>query len=199
MEVQAPNVRFAEILHGDDLRIVALRELGTAERWLELANLNGLRHPFIAASASDGVLAYGDLIQIPAPVSTISANNDAAGVFGVDLLVVGGNLDVGDAGDFDLAPGVACLVQALRHRIVVDKRELAFHPEFGCYVRSLLGKTNGPTAGQLAAFYVKSALLEDERVDAVPTCTAEVVGDQIRVTAVVTPISGRPVDLALVI
>lgn len=199
MEVQAPNVRFAEIQYGDDLRIVALRELGTAERWLELANLNGLRHPYIASSPSDGVLSYGDLIQVPAPVSSVSANNDAAGVFGVDLMVVNGNLMIADSGDLDVVSGVSCLVQALRHHITVDKRELAFHPEFGCYVRSILGRSNGPTAGQLAAFYVKSALLEDSRVDAVPVCESEIVGDQIRVTATVNPIVGRPVDLALVV
>lgn len=199
MEVQAPGVRYAEIQYGDDLRIVALRELGTAERWLEVANLNGLRYPYIADVASDGVLAYGDLVQIPSPVSSISANNDPAGVYGVDLLVTSGNLTVDDMGDFNLVSGVPCLVQALRHHVTVDKKELAFHPEFGCYVRSVLGRSNGPTAGQLAAFYVKSALLEDERVDAVQSCDAEVVGDQIRVTAVVNPITGRPVDIALVV
>lgn len=199
MEVQAPNIRFAEIQYGDDMRMIALRELGTAERWLEIANLNGLRHPYISLEAADGILAYGDMIQIPAPVSTVSANNDPVGVFGVDLMVRNGNLVISDFGDFDVVEGVPCLVQALRHHIVVDKKELAFHPEFGCYVRSVLGRKNGPTAGQLAAFYVKSALLEDARVDAVPSCVAEVVGDQIRVTATVNPITGRPVDLAVVV
>lgn len=199
MEVQAPNIRFAEIRYGDDLRVISLRELGTAERWLEIANLNGLRHPYIASSASDGVLAYGDMIQIPSPVSTVSANNDPVGVFGVDILVRGGNLAVSESGDLEIVAGVPCLVQALRHHVSVDKRELAFHPEYGCYVRSILGRSNGPTAGQLAAFYVKSALMEDSRVDAVPSCVAEVVGDQIRVTATVNPITGRPVDLALVV
>lgn len=199
MEVQAPNIRFAEIRYGDDLRVISLRELGTAERWLEIANLNGLRHPYIASSASDGVLSYGDMIQIPSPVSTVSANNDPVGVFGVDILVRGGNLAVTENGDLEVVAGVQCLVQALRHHVSVDKRELAFHPEYGCYVRSLLGRSNGPTAGQLAAFYVKSALMEDSRVDAVPSCVAEVVGDQIRVTATVNPITGRPVDLALVV
>lgn len=198
MEVQAPNVRYTEIRYGDDLRTISLRELGTAERWLEIANLNALRHPYIAEVASSGILAYGDLIQVPAPVSEIIASVDPAGVFESDLLVYGGKLSVSN-GDFVLVEGLGNLVQALRHHIVVDKRELAFHPEFGCYVRSLLGVANGAAAGSLAAFYVKSALLEDERVQEVQSCVAEVSGDQIFVTATVAPITGRPVDMTLVV
>lgn len=192
------GVRFAEVHQGDDLRMVALRELGTAERWLELVTLNALRPPYIAAVASPGVLAYGDLIQVPSSSSMISASDDPVGVFGSDLLVRDGRLVASD-GDLVLVQGVPNLSQALRRHVAVEKAELAFHPEFGCHVRSILGRMNGVTAGQLAAFYVKSALLEDERVDSVPSCDAEVVGDQIRVTATVTPISGRPVDMTLVV
>jgi len=54
-------------------------------------------------------------------------------------------------------------------------------------------------AGQLAAFYVKSALIEDSRVDYVSACTATVIGDVINVSATVVPISGKPIDLLLVI
>ena len=62
-----------------------------------------------------------------------------------------------------------------------------------------MGAMNGPIAGQLAAFYVKSALIEDSRVDYVSSCTATVIGDVINVNATVVPISGKPVDLLLVI
>lgn len=194
----APNVRYVEIRYGDDLRRIALREMGNASKWLDLVVLNDLRPPYIAEEASVGVLAYGDQIMLPSPVSTLSASTDPAGVYGVDLLVSGKKLRVVD-GDFSVVSGLPNLWQALVHHITVEKRELAFHPSFGCYVRSLLGKVNGPTAAQLAAFYVKSAILEDSRVASVPSCDAVVLGDQIRVTANVQPISGKPVELKVVL
>lgn len=194
----APNVRYVEIRYGDDLRRIALREMGNASKWLDLVVLNDLRPPYIAEEASAGVLAYGDQIMLPSPVSTLSASTDPSGVYGVDLLVSGKKLRVVD-GDFSVVSGLPNLWQALVHHITVEKRELAFHPSFGCYVRSLLGKVNGPTAAQLAAFYVKSAILEDSRVASVPSCDAVVLGDQIRVTANVQPISGKPVELKVVL
>lgn len=197
-EVPAPNVRYAEVLYGDDLRKIALRELGDASAWLDLVVTNGLRPPYIDRVASFGVLAYGDQIAIPAAVSTISADTDAAAVYGTDILLFNRRLGVED-GDLAVVSGVPNLRQALTLHITVNKRELMFHPEFGCYVRTLIGKVNGPTAGQLAAFYVKSALLEDERVDSVASCVAEVVGDQIKVDAKVVPITGKPVDLGVLL
>lgn len=197
-EDYAPNVRYAEVAYGDDLRAIALRELGDASYWLDLIVLNGLRPPYIAASASSGVLAYGDQIAIPSPSSLVSADTDPAYVYGADLLVQNRRLVV-DGGDLMLVSGVANLTQALSHHIITEKQELAFHPEFGCWVRSMIGNGNSPSSSQLAAFYVKSALLEDERVDTVPYCSAVVLGDQIKVNATVVPITGKPLDLQLVV
>lgn len=194
----APNVRYAEVRYGDDLRRIALRELGNASKWLDLVVLNGLKPPYIADAAALGVLAYGDQIKIPSPASTVSAAIDAAYVYGIDVLVAHKKLGV-ENGDLAVVSGVANLSQALSHRVVVEKRELAFHPAYGCHVRSLLGRVNGPSAAQLAAFYVKSSLLEDARVSDVPSCVAEVVGDQILVNANVQPITGKAVELKLVV
>ena len=196
--IDAPNVRYVDVRYGDDLRRIALRELGSASKWLDLVALNELRPPYIAEEAAAGVLAYGDQIMLPSPVSTISANTDPAGVYGVDMLVSSKKLRI-ENGDFAVVSGVPNLTQALVHHVMVEKRELAFHPSYGCYVRSLIGKVNGPTAAQLAAFYVKSAILEDSRVASVPSCDADVLGDQIRVTANVQPISGKPVELKVVL
>lgn len=197
---EAPGVRLAETRHGDTLQRIALRELGDAGRWVELAELNGLRPPYItdAALARAGVLAYGASIKIPAPASIISASAEPRTVYGADLRLARGALGV-QFGDLEILEGVPNFVQALQHRIVVGKRELGFHPEYGCHVRTLIGASNGPVSARLAAFYVRSALLEDERVDAVPSCVAEVLGDQIRVTATVVPVSGIPAELVLVV
>ena len=194
----APNVRYVEVRHGDDLRRIALREMGDAAKWLDLVVLNELRPPYIAAEPSVGVLAYGDQIMVPSASSYVEASANPDEVFSIDVRVNRGDLEAED-GDFALISGVANLTQALSHGVTVEKRELAFHPTYGCHVRSLLGRMNGASAGQLAAFYVKSALLEDERVQSVPSCTAQVVGDQIFVTANVLPVSGKRVDLKLVV
>ena len=41
----APNIRHAEVHHGDTLQRISLRELGDASRWVELVLLNELRPP----------------------------------------------------------------------------------------------------------------------------------------------------------
>lgn len=195
----APPVRYAEIQFGDTLQAIALRELGDAALWLDLVVLNNLRPPYIADKPDAGVLSFGEIISVPAGVSSIDASASPADLYGTDVVVAtDGSLPV-SSGDFELVAGVPNLRAALARRIVVEKRELAFHPEFGCYVRRILGRVNGPAAGYLAAFYVKSALLEDSRVREVPRCVAEVLGDRISVDAAVLPITGEQTDLRVVI
>jgi hypothetical protein len=196
--VNAPTVRYAEIHHSDTIKRIALRELGAASKWVSLVILNELKPPYIAETASAGVLGYGDLIKIPSSSSYVNANADPVAVFGADILLDRGKLLIDD-GDLVRVLGVKNFTQALTLHINVNKRELAFHPKFGCFIRSVIGNVNGPTAGQLAALYVKSALLEDKRVSSVPSCKATVLGDQISVNATVKPISGKPVDFNMVI
>lgn len=194
----APNVRYAEIHHGDTIKRIALRELGDASKWVSLVILNELKPPYIAETASAGVLGFGDAVKIPSSSSYVDSNTNPVAVFGADVLLDRGKLRV-DGGDLSVVSGIKNFTQAMALHIDVRKRELAFHPEFGCFIRSVVGNVNGPTAGQLAALYVKSALLEDSRVDSVPSCTASVLGDQISVSAVVQPISGKPIDFKMVI
>lgn len=194
----APNVRYVDIQYGDDLRKISLRELGTADKWVDLVLLNDLKPPYIAEVASSGVLAYGDRISVPAAAATISAAQDPAAVYGVDAALSKKRLVI-EGGDIAVVAGIPNLSQALANRIMVQKRELGFHPQYGCYVHTILGRLNGPSAGQLAALYVKSSLLEDARVATVPSCVATVLGDQISVEATVQPVSGKPVELKVVL
>lgn len=195
----APPVRYVQIQYGDTIQALALRETGDAANWLDLIVLNGLRPPYIADKPSDGVLAYGEIISLPAGVSSISAEANPEELYGTDVAVSKDGLLEVAVGDLALVAGVPNLHAALGRRVLVDKRELAFHPEFGCYVRRILGNVNGPTAAQLAAFYVKSSLLEDSRVREVPACVAEVLGDTVRVDATVLAITGEKTDLRVMI
>ena len=196
----APAVRHVVINYGDTLQTIALRELGDANLWQGLIHLNGLLPPFIVndeADRSTGVLAAGDLIAVPASVAAEWVSNPDD-VFFADVALDRGRIGVAN-GDMAVVSGVANLSQALGIRVVVEKLELAFHPEFGCMVRSLLGNVSSGSSASLAAFYVKSALLEDDRVSSVPSCVAEVLGDQIMVNADVVAISGRLVSVSTII
>lgn len=196
----APNVRVVSIQWGDTLKSIALRELGDATQWVAIGDLNNLEPPYIVAppATSAGVLAYGQAIRVPAPASTIAASDDPAAVFDADLSLAGGVLTTLN-GDLALAVGLPNLSQALANRIRVHKRELLFHPEYGCHVKALVGAAAGPVSGQLAAFYVQSSLMEDPRVDRVTGCTAAVTGDEVSVEATVQPITGAPQSVKVLV
>lgn len=196
---RALNVRAAEVQWGDTLRSIALREMGSAARWTDLIAINNLAPPYISSLRSDRVLGYGDLIKVPAPGSSVGFTTSPTEMYGVDIDLSDGLLTDNGSGDIAIASGVANFSQAIRLHILVSKRELAFHPTYGCWLRSIIGTSNGPTAAQMAAFYVKSALVEDSRVEKIDSCTARVSGDVIHVSATVTPISGKPVDINLVV
>lgn len=200
-ERDLPNFRHAETRRGDTLQRIALRELGTAVNWVELALLNGLRPPYIVDNEQDraaGVLVAGDLIRVPSAVQAVSADVNPDEVFGRDIAVRRGLLAV-DNGDLALESGLANYLQALRHRLEVTKRDLAFHPEYGNFAARLKGRKGSPAVNNLAAFYVKSALLEDVRTAEVPRCVATIEGDVLRVDADVVPVSGRLVNFTAVI
>lgn len=193
--------RQVETMRGDTLQRVALRELGDASLWVDLALLNDLRSPYIvddAALLADGVVLAGSAILAPAASAVSSASVDPVDVFGADVAVVDG-LMAADDGDFALAAGVRNIAQAMTIRINVEKGELPFHPEYGCYLRSLLGSLSGPTKANVAAFYARSALLEDDRVAAVPLCEATVAGDALRVEAKAELVAARSIDVTITV
>lgn len=197
-----PNFRHAETRRGDTLKRIALRELGHADQWVELALLNGLRPPYLVDDEENrtaGVLVAGDLIKIPSAMAMADAETNPEQLFGRDLAVFNKLLQADDHGDLALVGGVANLKQALLHRLLVRKRELAFHPAYGNFAAQLIGRANGPTGGSLAAFYMRSAMLEEPRVKEVPRSEARIEGDAIRVDADVAPISGRPFKFSEVI
>lgn len=191
--------RFVEINHGDTLQVIAARELGDAARWSDLVAINRLTHPYITgdpALAGERVKLYGQLLIVPAAKVQVSAAVDPDRVFGVDLDLEDGVLKTDGAGDFKLIAGRANLRQAISHRIMTPLRELVFHLAYGCGVHRLKGAINGPTAGLLGARYVRDAMLEDPRVDAVLSTVADVAGDSITIEGRVQPVAGTAFDLS---
>lgn len=199
-ERSVTGFRHAETHHGDDLQAVALRELGDANRWHELAWLNNLLPPYLTDDprrADDRVLVTGTMILVPAAPRPYEASRDGEEVYLRDCVLVDGLLRDDGSGDLGVVAGRENLKQQLLHRVTTPLSQLRRHPDYGCAVYRLLGAVNGPAAAILGADYVHTALLSDFRVSEVNRTAAEVGGDAIRISAEVEPITGgRPVDLS---
>lgn len=189
--------RFEETRRGDTLKAVAARTLGDAGRWHELISFNNLVPPYITddpAQVKPGVVLTGELLLIPAPTPVVPTTTDPNEVFQRDILIEDGVLAVGN-GDFLVASGRDNFKQAIRNRVDTEQGELIHHMTYGNRVRRLLGAVNGPTASLLAAQYTRSAVRADPRVRRVTSAKAEVVGDTVRVSLEVEPVSGQSVQV----
>lgn len=199
-----PGFRLADTLYGDTLQVIAKRELGDASRWVDLANINDLIPPYMTDEldqASSRVLLTGSVIVVPAQTSASETSKGVTeeSLYLVDLDITSGHLESDEDGDILLISGRENLKQALVNRVIVDRGELLFHPNYGCLVRTLLGATRGATATTLAAQYVRATLRVDPRVRQVMSVIATREGDQVRVVANVLPISGQSTKLEAVI
>lgn len=195
-ETPLSGLRQVELLWEDTLQRLAARELGDAARWVDIANLNGLMPPYVTGDdllASDTVALYGDVLWVPSATSVVSARSSANLVFEQDVMLTDGKLTA-NGGDFDISFGIQNLMQAMRHRVMTDKSELLYHPQYGCDVRRLIGGINGPVADLLAASYVSAALRNDPRVSDVTKIVATTTGDQLYVDADVVPIDKRRIQ-----
>lgn len=191
--------RLVDTLYGDTLQKIAARELGNADRWPDLANINNLLPPYItddAAIASDRILLSGSTLIVPAQskLSEASDSTDPDEIYQLDMGLPDGDLDADENGDFLVYNGRDNLKQALEHRVDVERGELMWHPEYGSLHHALIGTVNGPTASSLAAKYISATLKADPRVQDVVS-TATVSGDQINVLSDVVPIVGRSMKI----
>ncbi len=192
--------RYVQTRVDDTLQRIAARELGDASQWVNIALLNGLMPPYLTSSpaqVSATVALAGSQLKVPAPLSQVPPTASPGSYFGCDVSSSGGFLRGDGSGDLAVVSGEANLRQALSNRVSVEKGQLLYHLEYGCLVDQIRGARNTPTADHLAAFYVRSAILEDPRVSAVPTCLAAGVGDAIVAAAVVVPIEGQPINLTV--
>lgn len=178
--------RELELKQGEDLRAVALRELGSAARWPEIATLNGLRLPFVVQSrrAEDrlpGTLIWGDAFLIPARDSA-PVSSSAATILGLDVAIERGDL-VTDRGDVGCVSGTDTMQQAIRHRLQTLRGELVQHARYGSHISLALGLPAGPFASFTAAGWVYETLLEEPRIRTIEAVDARVAGDVLTVAA----------------
>lgn len=178
---------------GETIKKFSLRVLGTAERWIDIVSLNNLRYPYLSETGGKQVAKYGDMLMVPSSQEKTETHSDPDYIFGIDIRLENGRFRISD-GAIQTISGVKNFVQAIRHRVQTDTKELMYHPDYGCRVREVIGIPNSHSAGMMAAAFVKGAIRSDVRTDAVQSCTASMSGDVIAIDAKVTPVSGRPVQ-----
>jgi hypothetical protein len=186
-----------------DIKDAAKRLLGNSARWKELAILNDLRPPYIAAERSDGVLQPGDKIVVPKGVDDIDAENfvpretnrdqaleDQSPIFkryGRDLKLVGTNLGLSDvgvtaSGDLNLIDGPSNVEQAMLIKFSTEQGELATHPRFGA---SFPIGSKFPSLARLQEFSLNTqrTIRQDPRVDEIDEIKTFINQDQVQIQA----------------
>lgn len=196
-------IRWATVHAGDSLRLIALRELGDALRWIELATINQLRPPYVIASAAAAdrqraTLIWGDRIAVPVGRVT-EAVPLAEDVLGLDVALPQGRLAANAAGDWQVIAADANLRQALAHRLKTPTGDLLAHPTYGCDTATVLGLRNQQAMQMLLIHFVRTALAQDPRVQRIDSIHTAARGEQVRIEARVTPVTrNTPTDLNLV-
>ena len=192
------------VRQGDTLPAIASRELRDPARWYDLAQLNGLRLPFVCQSyrAADRLpqtVIWGDRLLVPWDGHT-PLDQPPAAILGTDLALPRGALTVTAGGDLATVTAADNITQALAHRLRTLRGELLYHAAYGCLVEMALGLPAGPFSSLMAAAWVQEALADDPRVARVRAVEARVTGDRIDITATVDTVDDNTrVDLNLVL
>jgi phage baseplate assembly protein W len=134
------------VRQGDTVRMIAQRELGSAELWIDIVSLNNLSYPYVSDIPGTGIAVPGDELIIPVD-SSIEIQEETS--FGTDLhlstdkfnltLASGGDLTVGVDGDYSLVAEMDCLKQDLSHRKMTPLGTLPYHPTYGSELTTIVG------------------------------------------------------------
>lgn len=190
------GVRQYVVADGDDLRRIAIREVGDAEAWFDIAELNGLRPPYISTTGMPGTVRPGDKILLPtlggAGVVTGGVEEERGRI---DELALGVDLELGDGGDlvvdaagtgFRLVRGHDCFVQGLeRVRFRTRVGENAVYPEVG--ILAPVGEKSGAGMVEAIALSVRRACFTDPRTLSVVNLNVADLGDGAFVEVEVQP------------
>lgn len=193
--------RYVQTLRGDTLQSIALRELGSAGDWAQLAWLNDLLPPYLTddqARVREGVLITGSTIRVPAPTAQVDASISPEEVFLTDLALVNGQFKFSN-GDISLVSGRENLAQAISNRISTDHGDLIYHGTYGANLGRLVGALNGPVRAMVAASYVEDALGDENRIQAINSIKATSQGDRLNIVGEVVPITGAPLSTNTVV
>lgn len=201
------------IKQGDTLQLIAQNELGDLSRWPELASYNSLSYPYIVNSGSrdSRIRSAGEEITIPLDSDLSTINVDGinatdsktitAYALGVDLSLMSESdnfiqrgttdelvsLSAGGKGIHTVG-GYDNLKQALLMRLNTQKGSLPLHPEYGIDLSQIIGKRNSVATINKLKVMVEQALRYDGRVGSASVTAYKVSGEEVTLSATVTPI-----------
>lgn len=209
LTLQNPNsVITVNLNPGVSLESLAIQFLGDATRWMDIANLNNLKPPYIDAdSSSPFVKKPGDKILIPsgdAPAGTVRTVfnsrftdnlSETERQMGVDIRL-NDEFDfvIGSNNDFQFATAGTNLKQALRIKLSLEKGDLIYHQGIG--VGLIVGQKNINPLD--ISQNIESIVLNDPRVQSINNLRVEVVGNAINIKMRIQPRgSNSPVPIEL--
>jgi phage baseplate assembly protein W len=92
-----------------------------------------------------------------------------------------GLLQADDNGDLQSVLGLDCLNQALNHRLVTERGELQYHPNYGNPLLDYIGQVNSHTLAVLANHETGNTILADPRIRSIRDISTTVRGDTLNV------------------
>ena len=199
MTPRSTGYRIVSTNRGDTLQRIALRELGDASQWPDIALMNGLHPPYLTDDPTQQgpeVWLTGAKIRVPAASPLAFADQTATEPFGSDVRLVNGALRAVN-GNFDTVYNVDNFKQALVNKLKTEPGELLFHPKYGCDPRQYIGSGNSVTIAMVAGELIKRSMLADPRVSSVPTATATVSGDQLDISIKVVAVDDSTVEVTI--
>jgi hypothetical protein len=151
------DVSIYRLNEGEDLRVLARRFFGDAERWPELASING----WISFNRlSNGrFLQSGDIVLLPVLDTTNQTNiND---IFGLDLYLKEGDVVFAED-DLRTISGIPNLEQGITLRLQAISEETPIFESYGLPI--LTGRRLTPSFSGYLGSYVRNQLSRDLRV-----------------------------------
>jgi hypothetical protein len=162
IEIESPQSIIEVVLgQNETLEQLAMRYLGDINKWIDIANLNKLKPPFIdEASTSKNILKPGDTVLIPSldastaevPVVTKKTpiNEDLTSLetfLGIDSLLDDTYDFRVENNDIKLVAGIDNAKQAIANKIRASQGDYPYHPTLGLNVN--VGEKNIITATEI--------------------------------------------------
>jgi len=180
------------IAKGENVQLIATKELQDTSRWQEIVELNDLRYPYIVKTNSEKtqdyqhLVTYGDVIKLPEinnlyNIDLNTLDNKGKEIvydmsMGMDISLAVNNkagLDdkiaylypSQDKTDLATATGIDNLKESIQRRLLTRKGSLMYHPDYGTTMLDMVGEKLNPTLIDDLKIEIVRTIKTDKRVD----------------------------------